>query len=170
MRFTFVTTRQFLSASRLWFGFTASSRIPRFGREPSHSTGGTFPHEVTNFTSARIPKLLVTFWTAAASEARRRFGVSPAERSTRTSDPRAAQSAVAAALCRRSPYPSDRFIPHQHLRDAPQPLSNTQQPNCGTAEPAMRRRKTRVADWLFHESENDLLVFGRYLRWLSDDG
>ena len=52
MRFTFVTTRQFLSASRLWFGFAASSRTPRFGREPSNSTGGTFTHEVTNFTGA----------------------------------------------------------------------------------------------------------------------
>ena len=58
-----------------------------------------------------IPKLLVTFWTAAASEARRRFGVRPAECSTRTSDPLAAQSAVAAALCRRNPYPSDRSSP-----------------------------------------------------------
>src|SRR5215207_5563375 len=58
MRFTFVTTRPFHSISRLWFGFTASSRISRFGREPSNSTGGTLTHEVTNFTSARIPKLL----------------------------------------------------------------------------------------------------------------
>ena len=59
MRFTFVATRQFLTISRLWFSFTASSRIPRFDREPSNSTGGTFTHEVTNFTSARTPKLLV---------------------------------------------------------------------------------------------------------------
>ena len=58
MRFTFVATRQFHTISRLWFGFTASSRIPRFDREPSNSIGGTFTHEVTNFTSARIPKLL----------------------------------------------------------------------------------------------------------------
>ena len=52
MRFTFVTTQQFLSASRLWFGLTASSRTPRFGREPSNSTGGTLTHEVTTFTGA----------------------------------------------------------------------------------------------------------------------
>ena len=58
MRFTFVTTRQFHTISRLWFGFAASPRIPRFDREPFNSTGGTFTHEVTNFTSARIPMLL----------------------------------------------------------------------------------------------------------------
>ncbi len=80
MRFTFVTTRQFLSASRWWFGFTASSRIPRFGREPSHSTGGTFTHEATHFTSARIPKLLVgmnelkDMDCAGRAQRRRRFG------------------------------------------------------------------------------------------------
>ena len=58
MRFTFVTTRQFHTISRLWFGFAASPRIPRFDREPFNSTGGTFTHEGTNFTSARIPMLL----------------------------------------------------------------------------------------------------------------
>ncbi len=41
-----------LSASRLWFGLTASSRTLHFGREPSNSTGGTFTHEATNFTGA----------------------------------------------------------------------------------------------------------------------
>ena len=70
-----------------------------------------------------IPKLVVTFWTAGASEARRRFGVRPAERSTRISDPRAAQSAVAAALCQRSPYPSVRSSPTNNfgMHRAPPP-------------------------------------------------
>jgi len=59
MRLTFVATRQFYTASRFWFSLTASSRTPRFDREPSNSTGGTLTHEVTNFTSARIRKLSV---------------------------------------------------------------------------------------------------------------
>ena len=59
-RLTFVATRQFQTISRWWFGFTASSRIPRFDREPANSTGGTFTHEVTHFTNARIPRWLVS--------------------------------------------------------------------------------------------------------------
>ena len=70
MRFTFVTTRQFHTISRLWFGFTASSRIQRFDREPSNSTGGTFTHEVTNFTSARSPK-----WSVGARPVPGRSGL-----------------------------------------------------------------------------------------------
>ncbi len=66
-----------LSASRLWFGLTASSRTLHFGREPSNSTGGTFTHEATNFTGAhpkseiRMVKTMQCFETAMICNRRR---------------------------------------------------------------------------------------------------
>ena len=41
------------TTSRLGFGLAASSRRSCFGREPSHSTGGTRTNVVTRFTGAR---------------------------------------------------------------------------------------------------------------------
>jgi hypothetical protein len=56
-----------------------------------------------------------TLWSAVASEARHRSVVNPVRWSARTNDPRVAQSAVAAALCRRTPQALATFEATRHF-------------------------------------------------------